>query len=468
MTFTHLLPLTHKGRVPARSAEFTALDTTTTGLRPGHVLEIGAVRVRADGTVLDEFTSLTNPGWNIETGSSHVHGVTRRDLDDAPGFGEILGRLFDLCRGSVLVAHNLPFVDAFLAAELTRLRIALPPLPAVSTLDAARQALRLPNYQLATVAGALGIDDFPAHLALARARTCGYVVAALVTTHGFAFADQPALPDLPQYPTVLPLPRRETSPGRGWLSDLLVRVPLAAGTDPSRDAHRELLTIAVADQSVSADEGRKLGALAVDAGIPWPEVRQTHQHYVSAMRGIAEDDGLITEAEVRDLRRVAHALDVPEVVADLRPNERGARPTRVLVLGETPEADALRAAVLRAGIRLAPRLTEAVTHLLAGDDVSPRDPRLVRAADLGIMRLDLRSGWTALGLIAPGEPRPPQQAHPWQVWAARALMGAGLVVMLLTLVALFAGAAVVGGLFLGVFGVAALVGGWYLSEPATG
>ena len=470
MTLTHALSLTREGRFPALSAEFTALDITTTGLRPGHVLEIGAVRVRADGTVLGEFSSLINPGWNVDTGPSHVHRITRRDLDDAPGFGEVLGGLLDLCRGSVLVAHNLPFVDAFLAAELARLRAGLPPLPAVSTLLPARQALRLPNYQLATVAGALGVGDFPAYPALAKARVCACVVASLVTTHGFAFAERPAPPELPHYTSAHPLPRRESVPESSWLTELLMRVPSSAHGDPGRDAYRELLAVAITDQYVSPDEARELGALAVDAGIPWPELQQTHQRFVSAMRDIAEDDGVITGAEVRDLRRVADALGVPDVVADLRPNGQGHRPTRVLVLGETAEADALRAAVLGAGIQLAQRLTGSVTQLVVGDDVSRRDARLARAADLGIGMTDVRSAWTALGLIAPFEPQSPvpEPARPSQVWAARVLIGAGLLVMLLAVVALFGGVPFVGGLFMAIFGVAALLAGWYLTEPATG
>ncbi|NKQ53453.1 3'-5' exonuclease [Amycolatopsis sp. K13G38] len=470
MTALDTLSLTKDGRFPAAPVEFTALDFTTSGLRPGHVLEIGAVRTRSDGTVVGELSSLVNPGWGIGVGAAGLHHITRRDLDDAPCFGELLGTLLDLCRGSVLAAHNLPLADWFLGTELARARVSLPPLPAIGTLDPARRALRLPNYQLTTVAGALGLADFPAHQALARARTCASVVSSLVTTHGFALAEPPAPPELPRFTAVHPLPRRENRPVESWLAGLLVRVPLPGNGDAIREAYRDLLALALADQYVSPDEARELSALALDAGIPVPEIRQTHQRFVAAMREIAEEDGVITSGEVRDLGRVAAALGVPEVVAGLRPMAQRQPPTRVLVLGETAAADALRAAVLGAGSQLAKRLTESVTQLVVADDVPRRDPRIGRAADLGIVVLDVSSAWTALGLIAPFEPRTslPESVLPWQRWAARALMAMGLLVMLLSVIVLFGGAPFVGGAFMAAFGVAALLGGWYLTEPATG
>lgn len=36
---------------PAQGIDFTALEIRTTGLRPGRVVELAAVRVRADGVL---------------------------------------------------------------------------------------------------------------------------------------------------------------------------------------------------------------------------------------------------------------------------------------------------------------------------------------------------------------------------------------------------------------------------------
>ncbi|KAA9166824.1 3'-5' exonuclease [Amycolatopsis acidicola] len=468
------LRLSASGAFPAHTTEFTALELTTTALRPGHVVELGAVRLRADGTVLDEFSTLVNPGWNVDAGPVHVHGLTRRDLDSAPAFGEALGELADLCRGTVLAMHNLPFQQEFLLAELAKAGVQLPALPGVCTAAAAGEALRLPNYQLATVAAALGIGDYPRHLALAKARTCACVVASLITTHGFALTADPRPPELPKIATGLRVINRPETPPEepGWLSEALPRLPVTDG-QPALLAYHELLAVAVTDQDLSPDEARELGALAGEAGIP---VRQTHLDFVAALRQVAEDDGVITAVEARELSRIANALAVPEAVYNLRTGARTQTPARVLVLGDTVEADGLRAAVLAAGIQLAKRLTPAVSHLAVADDVPRSEPRLARARDLGIAVLDVRSAWTVLGLVNPAPTvvrvaasAPPPLPGPvgrGQLWASRVLMIAGVLVMAFALVALFGGAPFVAGLFLGAFGVAALLGGWYLSEPA--
>lgn len=462
------------GGFPARSTEFTALELITTGLRPGHVVELGAVRMRSDGTVLGEFSTLVNPGWTADAGPLHLHRIARRDLDDAPAFGEALGELLDLCRGSVLAMHNLPFQQEFLLADLADTGVQLPVMPAVCTLSAAREALRLPNYHLATVAGALGIGDYPAHLALAKARTCAFVVSSLITTHGFGLTAELQLPDLPEISTGLRVIRRPETPPEEptWLTELLARVPVTDG-EPVLAAYRDLVALAVADQELSPDEARELGALAGDAGIA---VRQTHLDFVGAMRQVAEDDGVITAAEARELSRIANALAVPEAVYNLHTAARTQTPARVLILGDTAEADGLRAAVLAAGIQLAKRLTPAVSHLAVADDVPHSEPRLARARDLGIVVLDVRSAWTVLGLVGPSPtvvfaagnaaPALPAPVRRRQLWTARALMAAGVLVMAFAIAALFSGAPFVAGLFIGAVGVAALLGGWYLSEPA--
>ncbi|GAB2980479.1 3'-5' exonuclease [Amycolatopsis acidiphila] len=499
MTSFGTLRLARDGRFPATATDFTALDFRTTGLRPGHVVELAAVRARADGTVLTEFATLVDPGRQVEPGPATLHRISRRDLDNAPEFGEVLGDLLDLCRGSVLVAHNLPFALEFLAAELARLNVRLPPLPVVGTLDAARQALHLPNAQLATVADALGIGEFPGHLALANARTVACVVSSLVTTHRLAFTDPPRLPQLPRFTSggrVLTRPVEDPAE-RSWLAELVERVRVGDGGDPLHEAYRELLKAAISDQYVSPDEAHELASLAAAAGIA---VRRTHLDFVTAMREVAADDGVITEVEAHDLTRVATALGVPEVARDLRTAERLRTPMRVLVLGETRAADALRAAVLAAGIQLAKNLTASVSHLAIADDVPRQDPRLGRARERGIVVLDITTAWTVLGLLeppptpfsapvsvraatppaptappafaptarlAPVAPPPRSPATPArQLWAARALMAAGLVVMLFSILALFGGAPFAGGLVLAVFGVGALCAGWYLADPA--
>ncbi|MFD9941449.1 hypothetical protein ACFWYW_36360 [Nonomuraea sp. NPDC059023] len=45
------------GTCHAPDNEFTVIDFETTGLKPGRVIEVGADRMRADGTVLRELST---------------------------------------------------------------------------------------------------------------------------------------------------------------------------------------------------------------------------------------------------------------------------------------------------------------------------------------------------------------------------------------------------------------------------
>ncbi|OKJ98643.1 3'-5' exonuclease [Amycolatopsis sp. CB00013] len=512
------LALTPDGRFAVGTTEFTAIDFETTGLHPGHVVEVAAVRIRADGTVLREFSTLVNPGPGVDPGPAHVHRITRRELDGAPYLGEVLGDFLDVCQGSVLVGHNLPFEARFLDGESGRLGARIPAMPGVCTLAAARRALRLPNYRLATVAEAVGVGEFAAHTALADAYVCARLVTTLVTTHGLRFTERPVFPELPRFaPSTRLSPRRVVVPSGGtWMADFVDRVPEAAfgATGSLQDAYVELLGNALADRHISDAEARALGAAASAAGMSDTDLHRVHTGFVKAMRELAESDGVITAEEERDLRAVAAALRVPETLHGLRATgaASGVR-RRVLVLGDGLAEDDLRAAVLDAGLQLAKKLTASVTHLAVGSGVPPAEPRIARAGELGAKVLGVAEAREVLGLVprpapvpapipvpppapipapvapahrpvyaaeqrtaafvpypqppVPHGPIPPVPSPPSvALWGGRVLMGFGMLLMFITVLALFGGAGLAAGVFVGVLGVGGLLGGWQIAVRA--
>ena len=486
------LALLGAGGYPASGVDFTALDIRTTGLRPGHLIELAAVRVRADGVVVGELATLIDPGRGISPGASG-HGITRSDLDGAPAFGAVLGPLLDLCGGSILVAHDLPFVAGFLTAELARLGVRVPIQPGVCTLTAAQRAVRLPNYRLSTVAHVFGVMDRPTPQALSGARTIARLVTALFSTHGFTFADPPSFPVLPRYAGADRLRARPVDVVEpGWMAGVVERVPISLlGTDPAAgQAYLDLLADVVADQHLSTDEVWALAALAAEAGLAGSDVRGMHERFVRALRQVAEGDGVVTPEEERDLRQVARALDVVHVVADLRPTGAGNRPMRVLVLGTTLASDRLRARVLDEGVQLAKKLTATVTHLVCDRTIAATEPRLARAGELGAAILDVEAAPVGLGfeaapaertaILTPVSP-PPAMAHPVpqpspatapnqrvKMLAGRILMGIGLFLMFVTVIAMFTGSGVGGGIVGAIFGLGFLLGGWWLTEDGRG
>lgn len=510
------LPLSAAGGHSAHGIDFTAVEIRATGLKPGRVVELAAVRVRSDGAVIGEFTTLVNPGRGISPGSELVHGVTREELDESPPFGAVLGPLLDLCAGSVIAAHNLPLVGGFLNSEVARLGIRLPALPAVGTVAAAQNVARLPNYRLATVAHAFGVPGQLGQAALIDARMVARLVTTLFGRHGFTFAVAPAFPPVPRYGTAGKLHPRVARPEaeQGWMADVVERVAMGpVGEDPALGyAYLDLLAGVVADAHLTHDEVWALASLATEAGLPEAQVRSTHEQFVLALRAVAEGDGVVTTTEARELQQVATALGVAEIVGDLRPAGDG-KPTRVLVLGSTAAADRIRARVLDEGAQLAKKLTATVTHLVRDDTVPDHEPRLARAVELGAVVLGVREAPGVLGFEAapvepapaprtavvapapspvspkpvaprPPEPRPTQftprpvmppvpepvaaaPARTGKVIGGRVLMGVGLLLMFSVVLAMFGGTPLAAGIFVAIFGVGALLGGWWLAAPET-
>jgi DNA polymerase-3 subunit epsilon len=451
------LPLLGAGGYPAQGIDFTALEIRTTGLRPGRVIELAAVRVRADGVVAGELTTLVDPGPGVPPGPVVLHGVTREELDGAPSFGAVLGPLLNLCRGSVVAAHDLPFLTAFLGNEVARLGARVPVLPGVDVLVAARSAVRLPNFRLATVAGAFGVPR-PGRSALSGARTVARLATGLFGRHGFTFATPPVLPALPTF-AAGPLRPRDDVPAAepGWMAEAVDRV---AG----EDAYLDLLARVVADQHLSPPEVAALAALAAEAGWDESRVRSTHERFVAAVRAVAEADGVVTAAEARELRQVATALGVD--LGGFGPTD-GPKPTRVLVLGTTAAADRLRARVLEEGVQLAKKLTGSVTHLVTDATVPANEPRPARATELGAVVLGVREAPVALGFEAPPAAARPVVAAPGKLVGGRILMGAGLLLMFFVVIAMFGGTPLAAGIFFAAFGVGALLGGWWIAEPVS-
>ncbi|MEY5145341.1 MAG: hypothetical protein RL745_710 [Actinomycetota bacterium] len=121
---THLMNSDSVERPPAEPtprAPWVVLDTETTGLdaQSDRVIEVAAVTLDPDSlSELDHRQWLINPG--VDTGPSHVHGITNEMVADAPSFSDIAHELADYLNGKVLIAHNLRFDVGFLEAEFAR------------------------------------------------------------------------------------------------------------------------------------------------------------------------------------------------------------------------------------------------------------------------------------------------------------------------------------------------------------
>ena len=69
---------------------YTIVDLETTGLFPrqhDRVLEIGLINVSDTGEIESEWATLVNPQRDV--GPTSIHGITARDVLDAPTFKDV-------------------------------------------------------------------------------------------------------------------------------------------------------------------------------------------------------------------------------------------------------------------------------------------------------------------------------------------------------------------------------------------
>jgi DNA polymerase III epsilon subunit family exonuclease len=154
--------------------EFIAFDLETTGLSQdfNRIVEVGAVRFRADGTELDRMDQLVDPPCAIPDDVIKIHGITEEMVQGQPPIEQVLPKFvrFLGCPETILLAHNASFDVGFLSAAFGRCGAILPEHPVIDTLTLSRRTIpRLRNHRLETVARHLRIADSTEHRALGDA-----------------------------------------------------------------------------------------------------------------------------------------------------------------------------------------------------------------------------------------------------------------------------------------------------------
>ena len=102
---------------------FAVVDLETSGFstRWHRILQIGLVTVEADGTVVDEWSTLVKMRWPLQrVGPTHVHGITRSTLKGAPALDDVLAEFGERLDGPIFTAHNAEFDGGFLQRAARR------------------------------------------------------------------------------------------------------------------------------------------------------------------------------------------------------------------------------------------------------------------------------------------------------------------------------------------------------------
>lgn len=102
------------------SDKFVVVDLETTGNSPkkgDKIIQFAAVVVE-NGEIVDQFSSLINPGREIPLFIEELTGLTSEMVKDAPEFSEIAPKVLTMLDNAYFVAHNVLFDLSFLQEEL--------------------------------------------------------------------------------------------------------------------------------------------------------------------------------------------------------------------------------------------------------------------------------------------------------------------------------------------------------------
>ena len=152
---------------------FAFLDVETTGLdssQGDRICEIAVIKTVNDA-VVNEFSTLVNPGRSIPQSAVSVHGITDLMVRRAPFFRDIARDLLGFITDAVIVAHNAKFDLGFLTMELGNLRLTLPESNVIDTLGIARRYYTFPSNSLGQIAKYIGLPAENEHRALADVLT---------------------------------------------------------------------------------------------------------------------------------------------------------------------------------------------------------------------------------------------------------------------------------------------------------
>lgn len=317
------------GRGYVHDGPFAVIDVETTGFSPGRgdrVIELAIARVDRNGRIEDEYATLLNPEGR-DTGAVFVHGISNDAVRGAPLFGDVAADILARLDGAVIVAHNAVFEERFLAAELARIGLETPPLPALCSLWLGQQTFDTPNHKLGTLAEHAGIPLVDAHAALGDVRATAALLPRMLERYrpAIEFGHDPArgLFDPFRLGAVPPMTRASSlrKGADGWMSSLLSRLPISTSdvADAAATEYLDVLTLALADGKIVGDEAKALSKAAGRGGMGAEQVRGLNERFLEMMREAAFSDQILTVEELAILKRTATILAAPGYFDDLAP-----------------------------------------------------------------------------------------------------------------------------------------------------
>jgi len=161
---------------------YVDIETNGGSGQRGRIIEIAAIKVQ-DGEIIDEFTSLVNPGSDIPHWITNLTGIVNNDLVSAPYFEEIAEQLAAFLEGSLFVAHNVLFDYSFIKRQLKELGYEFTP-KLFCTVRLSRSLYKVKGHSLQKIIERHGIKVSARHRAYDDALALHKFVQIAIKEHG--------------------------------------------------------------------------------------------------------------------------------------------------------------------------------------------------------------------------------------------------------------------------------------------
>lgn len=297
-------------------AGYAVISLATTGFGGAdRVIEVGVVLLAADKSVERMWSTLVNPARSVP--SSFSHGLSSKNVADAPRFEQIAAELALLLNGRIPVAHNAEAVQRFLRLEYRRLGVDTDFADSV-WLDTAAHTQRW--------WGTRSLDDALRHTALAptasasalsKSESIAALFRVIAREYGIAYAELDRLSfdiagDIAGLPPGAPAKPRGGEKANSW------------------DSYRSALREAASSRPIDIERILALRSRPELAGVSPEDVAAVHDELLRQTAVKAWFDGVITDDERAEVTALGSALGaepaaVAHLLAEPEPYEHGPR-----------------------------------------------------------------------------------------------------------------------------------------------
>jgi len=309
--------------------EFAVVDLETTGLFPKRgdkIIEFAAIRLDGSGEIVREYNTLINP--NRDLGPVNIHGITAKEIKNAPIFSEVAGDVVSMLSGAVFVAHNASFDTNFIYSEMAHIGYDIPLDTTLCTISLARMVYpNIPCRKLGLLCNYFDIPLERHHSAFSDALATSNLFNLCIEKIGdrselnlsdIGIDSKPApsesWPDIPKSGKswTRTTAKKHIDSEPSYIARLIEQLPSFYMLEPNIDEYLALLDRYLEDRIITEEESESLIALAEDIGLYREDVIDAHSLYMRALIQAALEDGVITQSEERDLRDVQKILNISD------------------------------------------------------------------------------------------------------------------------------------------------------------